>query len=166
MDLKTEIENLKHQAVQNKKINQKLFQQLKKLKPYDVDELFNTQHEWVFAEIYCLHCANCCKTTPALINQEDINRISKHLRITPKEFRNNYTTTDADGDTVFRKTPCTFLGTDNKCSIYEVRPFACKDYPHTHRKKMVQILDLTLKNAEICPAVARILNNLENNILD
>jgi Fe-S-cluster containining protein len=25
---------------------------------------------------------------------------------------------------------------DNKCSIYEVRPKACREYPHTDRKNL------------------------------
>lgn len=164
MDLQNEIKALKQNASQNKKAYQKLVQQLSKLKPYDVDELFHTQHEQVFAEIDCLQCANCCKTTPALVSNEDINRIAKHLQISPKDFMIKYVTKDDDGDTVLNKTPCTFLGNENKCSIYAVRPFACKDYPHTNRKKMQQILGLTVKNTEICPAVVRILNNIEESL--
>jgi Fe-S-cluster containining protein len=30
--------------------------------------------------------------------------------------------------------------------IYEVRPKACREFPHTDRKKFQQISDLTLKN--------------------
>ncbi|HNE50528.1 MAG: YkgJ family cysteine cluster protein [Chitinophagales bacterium] len=165
-DLENEIAALKQQALQNKKKYTRLTQQLKKLKPYDVDELFHTQHDFVFSEIDCLQCANCCKTTPALVSNDDINRIANHLRISPKDVVAKYVTKDSDGDTVLNKTPCSFLNADNTCSIYEVRPFACKDYPHTHRKKMQTILNLTVKNAEICPAVARILNQLSDDLLE
>ena len=164
MNLQNEISNLKYNALQNKKAYQKTVQQLKKLKPYDVDELFHAQHDEVFSEIDCLHCANCCKTTPALVSNEDINRISKYLQISSKDFIIKYVIKDDDGDTVLNKTPCTFLNADNKCAIYEVRPFACKDYPHTNRKKMHQILELTVKNTEICPAVVRILDNIKDSL--
>ncbi len=30
--------------------------------------------------------------------------------------------------------PCPFLGDDNYCSVYEARPKACREYPHTDRK--------------------------------
>ncbi|MCP3932375.1 MAG: YkgJ family cysteine cluster protein, partial [Bacteroidetes bacterium] len=50
--------------------------------------------------------------------------------------------------------------TENYCSIYEVRPKACKEYPHTNRKNFHQILNLTLKNYSICPAVFEIVNRL------
>jgi Fe-S-cluster containining protein len=165
MSLASEISNLKQNAARHKKSYQKLVQDLKKLKPYDVDELFHTQHEEVFAELDCLQCANCCKTTPALVSNEDINRIAKHLQISSKDFMSKYVIRDNDSDTILNKTPCTFLGSDNKCSIYEVRPFACKDYPHTNRRKMMQILDLTVKNTEICPAVVRILDEIERSLV-
>lgn len=163
MNFQDEIRQLKNQSALQKKTYQKTIQYLKNLKPLDADELIHTQHDLVFEEIDCLQCANCCKTTPALISNEDINRISKHLQISTKEFIVKYTRKDDDGDVVLNQTPCTFLNADNTCAIYAVRPFACKDYPHTHRKKMHQILDLTLKNTEICPAVARILQNIEQN---
>lgn len=135
--------------------------QLKKLPSFEVDELIHTQHEIVFAEINCLDCANCCKTTPALISQLDINRIAKHLKINNKEFIDRYTTTDDDGDTVFKQTPCVFLQQDNTCKIYDIRPFACKDYPHTNRKKQKDILNITEANIAICPAVEQIFRNIE-----
>ena len=166
MELEQEIAEIKPRALQQNKVHQKLIQQLKKLKPYDVDELFHTQHELVFEEIDCLQCANCCKTTSPLVDNEDVNRISKHLRISPKEFVTKHVTKDADGDTVLNRTPCTFLGADNKCTIYEVRPFACKDYPHTNRKKMQQLLPLTVHNARICPAVSRILDNISEALAE
>jgi hypothetical protein len=84
------------------------------------------------------------------------------MNLSIKNFMEKYVIKDEDGDYVFKQTPCVFLGTDNYCSIYEVRPNACREYPHTNRKKMHQILDLTVKNAEICPAVTRILDNMEN----
>ncbi len=135
--------------------------QLKKLPSFEVDELIHTQHEIVFAEINCLDCANCCKTTPALLSQYDISRIAKHLKISNKEFIDRYTTTDDDGDTVFKQTPCVFLQQDNTCKIYDIRPFACKDYPHTNRKKQKDILNITEANIAICPAVEQIFRNIE-----
>lgn len=165
MDLQNEISQLKINAHQNKKAYQKLVHELKKLKSFDADELFHTQHEQVFEEINCLECGNCCKTTPALITNEDINRISKHLQMTTKIFIHKFVVKDDDGDLVLNKTPCTFLGTDNYCSIYEVRPNACREYPHTNRKKMQQILNLTVKNAEICPAVVRILERINKSLI-
>jgi hypothetical protein len=57
--------------------------------------------------------------------------------------------------------PCPFLGPDNYCAVYDVRPRACTEYPHTHQTGQNKLLSLTLKNAAICPAVAYILQNIE-----
>jgi Fe-S-cluster containining protein len=49
---------------------------------------------------------------------------------------------------------------DNKCIIYEDRPKACREYPHTNRRKMKQIFTLTLKNSACCPAVEKVMDDL------
>ena len=72
------------------------------------------------------------------------------------EFIDEYLFRDSDGDYVLKSAPCPFLGTDNKCLVYEDRPKACREYPHTNRKNMQGILDLSLKNTLVCPAVFKI----------
>ena len=108
----------------------------------------------------CLTCANCCKTTSPIFRDADIRRIAKHLRIKESQLIQNYLKMDEESDYVLQKSPCTFLGADNKCDIYEVRPLACREYPHTDRKNMIQILELTVENTLICPAVARIVKTI------
>jgi len=132
------------------------FKRLKKKRPKKLDALFHELHNKAFAEINCLACANCCKTTSPIFRSVDIKRISKKMRVSQSEFENLYLKNDDDGDCVLKGAPCPFLGSDNYCNIYDFRPQACREYPHTNRKRMVQILDLTLKNTEICPAVAQI----------
>ncbi|HYX06053.1 MAG TPA: hypothetical protein VE912_04900 [Bacteroidales bacterium] len=48
--------------------------------------------------------------------------------------------------------------------VYEDRPRACREYPHTDRKKFHQILNLTLKNSEVCPAVFMVIEKLKKEI--
>ena len=136
------------------------FKKLKKKKPKDLDARFHELHDEVFSEIDCLQCANCCSTTSPIFRDVDIDRISRKFKITSPQFEKEYLTTDEDGDKVLRSSPCTFLGADNKCFIYDVRPQACREYPHTDRKRMYQILNLTQKNMEICPAVSRIVQHM------
>lgn len=121
------------------------------------DQVIYDAHTEAFDEINCLECGNCCRTTGPLLLSNDITRISKHLKISSKEFSNQYLRIDEDGDHVFKSMPCPFLGEDNYCSVYEYRPKACRTFPHTDQKGQAQILNLTRKNAKICPAVSRIL---------
>ena len=78
------------------------------------------------------------------------------------DFVESYIRIDGDGDYVLQSAPCPFLDVeDNTCGIYDFRPGACSEYPHTNRKNMHQILDLTLTNSLICPAVSSIVTQLE-----
>lgn len=149
------------QAKINLKSNAKWLQQIKRLQDRDVDNLFHEAHYAVFEEIDCLKCANCCKTTSPIFRDVDINRLSKRLKTNPSQFIANYLHMDNEGDYVLNSSPCVFLQEDNKCEVYEDRPLACREYPHTNRKKVKQILTLTLKNTEVCPAVAKIFSKIK-----
>ena len=139
-------------ALQKQKEHKKFLDNLKRKPPKNLDYTVQETHEEVFAEIDCLQCANCCKTTGPLFTEKDIDRIAKHLRMKPADFEAKFLRTDEDRDKVLQTLPCWFLNADNTCSIYEVRPKACREYPHTDRKKIYQINHLMLKNTVICPA--------------
>jgi Fe-S-cluster containining protein len=83
------------------------------------------------------------------------------MRMRPGDFLEKYLRVDEDGDYVLKSSPCPFLGDDNYCSVYDDRPRACREYPHTDRKKMVQITELTLKNTIVCPAVFEMVERLK-----
>ena len=153
----------KHRALvrQKAKENKKFFQQLKRVKPKVLDQKMHQSHEEVFACTDCLKCANCCSTTGPLFTDKDIGRIAKHLRIKPSEFTEKYLRIDEDKDYVLQQVPCAFLEEDYRCSIYDVRPKACREFPHTDRIKQYQILDLTQKNVAVCPAVYEIIEKLK-----
>jgi len=134
----------------------KVFRKMKQAKPNDLDQKFHKGHEAEFKKMDCLSCANCCKTTSPIFRDADIRRISKHLRIKEGKFISDYLRMDEEQDYVLKSSPCSFLDNDNSCSIYDVRPLACRQYPHTDRKNMFQVLEITAENSLICPAVARI----------
>ena len=144
------------QSKENYLDNRKLIQKLKKSNNREVDTLFHTEHLKAFKKIDCLSCANCCKTTSPIFRDVDVKRISKRLRMPIGKFIETYLRMDEEKDYVLKTSPCAFLDDDNTCSIYEDRPLACREYPHTDRKNMYQILDLTLTNSLICPAVSEI----------
>jgi Fe-S-cluster containining protein len=159
-----DIEKHNQKASTLKKENRIFFDKLKRTKPKNLDHQFHTLHEEVFEEIDCLACANCCKTTSPIFYNRDIERLAKHFRIKPGEFIDKYLRIDEDKDYVLRQAPCPFLGSDNYCSVYESRPNACREYPHTDRKRMEQILDLTYRNTLVCPAVLEITERLKKII--
>lgn len=150
-EAKANLPALKKKIVSFKKTNNRL-----------LDTQFHTAHVKTFKGIDCLTCANCCKTTSPIFRDADIRRIAKRLRMKEAQFIDQYLKMDEESDYVLKKSPCSFLYEDNTCSIYEDRPLACREYPHTDRKNMFQILELTATNTTVCPAVARIVEKITN----
>ncbi|MEM9934730.1 MAG: YkgJ family cysteine cluster protein [Bacteroidota bacterium] len=139
----------------------KFLKQLRKRKLKKLDETVKALHEEIFEEVDCLSCANCCKTISPVFTDNDINRIAKYLRMKPGNFVETYLHLDEEEDYVLNEAPCPFLGTDLYCSIYEVRPKACREYPHTSRVNFKKVIPLTVKNVEVCPAAHRIVERLK-----
>lgn len=155
------MDSLKKNAISKQEENKKFLQLLKRKPPRNLDQLFHSTHQQVFEKTDCLTCANCCKTTSPIFSQKDIERISKRLRIKPGDFIQKYLHVDEDKDYVLNVAPCSFLDVDNYCTIYSDRPTACREYPHTNRKNMYQVLELAYKNTFVCPAVLEIVEGLK-----
>ncbi|WP_130286219.1 YkgJ family cysteine cluster protein [Aquimarina brevivitae] len=158
------IAQLPQLAKDKHKENKKFFAKLKKKPPKNLDQTMQQLHDEEFQRTDCLDCANCCKTTGPLFTDKDVERIAKFFKLKPQQFEAQYLRRDEDGDLVLQSVPCTFLGADNYCSIYEVRPKACREYPHTDRKKFHQIGNLTVKNTAICPAAYNIVEKMKQHI--
>lgn len=162
--MKERLEELPILAKETFAETKKYFQKLKKRQQKRLDPLMQDLHEQEFAKTDCLECGNCCKTSSPIVTEKDIQRIAKYVRMKEVDFVSKYLERDGDDFYVMQTVPCVFLDTDNSCFIYDVRPKACKEYPHTNRKKFIQITDLTLKNIEICPAAYSIIQELKKKL--
>jgi len=160
MNYQEKIAQIKHNHKINNKEYKKLMVKLRKMNPRHLDDMFHDLHDEVFEKTDCLQCGNCCKTTSPMFFDKDIERLAKHFRMKAADFISKYLVIDEDDYYVLKTSPCPFLADDNYCLVYDVRPNACKEYPHTNRKKMFQILDLTHANSAICPAVSDILEKI------
>ncbi|MGY0393079.1 YkgJ family cysteine cluster protein [Bizionia sp. KMM 8389] len=158
------LKNLPKNAKDKHKETKDFFKKLKKKPPKQLDYIMQDLHDEEFQKTDCLECANCCKTTGPLFTDKDVSRIAKHFKMKPQPFIDQFLRVDEDNDYVLQSLPCTFLGADNYCSIYEVRPKACSEFPHTDRKKFQQISNLTMKNVEICPAAYNIVEEMKKRI--
>ena len=121
-------------------------------------------HDEAFSKISCLDCANCCKTISPRFKTPDVVRIAKELGMKQSVFIETYLRLDEDGDFVVKSSPCPFLGDDNMCSIYEVRPGDCRKYPYTDSGEFFEHPNTTLKNSTTCPAVFYVLERLKEII--
>jgi len=101
-------QNSLKEAGKKQKENRKKLLQLKKQRPKQINEQFNSLHEKEFETMDCLKCGNCCKTTSPIFRNADINRLSKHLRMKSGAFTEKYLKLDEDNDYVLKKSPCTY----------------------------------------------------------
>ncbi|MFT4738227.1 MAG: Fe-S-cluster containining protein [Cyclobacteriaceae bacterium] len=153
-----------NRAKSQSKENKIYLTKLGKQKSEELDLEFAKSHEATFKKIDCLSCANCCKTTSPIFLMTDIKRLAKRLEMTVADFITTYLTMDEEDDFVLTTAPCPFLDNQNKCTVYDDRPSACREYPHTNRKQMHQIMDLTYENSLICPAVSDIVDQLKTKL--
>ena len=138
----------------------KRFLNKNKKKLEGMDTQIHALHDKITNQTDCLKCANCCRSLGPRITDKDVERMAKILRMKSADVINKYLRIDEDNDLVFQSMPCPFLCDDNYCSIYENRPKACREYPHTDRKRFYQIFNLSIKNASTCPIVYEVLESL------
>lgn len=147
-------------AGKHRKEIRKFIEKLKALKPSDLDSVCQDLDEKAFQQIDCMKCGNCCKTTGPLLRDKDIDHLAAEKGIKPGKFTETFLRIDEDGDYVFKALPCPFLGAENVCSVYSSRPNACRDFPHTGQRKMINKIHLMVPNSNICPAVSVVIKGL------
>lgn len=158
------IETWRKRKTEVKAQNKKLMRRLSKSKDKKLNKRVDELHDTVFEKVDCLECANCCTSIPPLLNETDVRRAAKALGMKPAQFKDEYTRVDEDGDTVMNQTPCPFLGAGNLCDIYDSRPKACRQYPHTDNQEFLKNAKLHATNAVYCPAVFHILEALKKSL--
>lgn len=159
--MKAEYKTYLQNASKQLKGTRQFLKKLRKNVPKDLDEAFEEAHEKAFQQIDCLGCANCCKTMSPRVNNRDIKRIAKVLKMKEREFVDQYLKQDEDGDYIMNQKPCPFLQDDNKCMIYKDRPSACANFPHTNHRKMHKHLNVAANNYDRCPIVFRVIEDLK-----
>jgi len=159
--MKPDMERWEQQSLKNKKLYKKMLQRLDKKK---IIPRLQEYHDKAFNEINCLDCAACCKNYSPRFKSPDIKRISKFLGMKESDFMDKYLIRDNEGDFVVFTRPCPFLGTDNTCDIYEVRPSDCARFPYTDEDVLLNKPAITLKNSSFCPAVYVVLEQIRANL--
>jgi len=166
MSLNISIDDLKRLAKNSELENKRFAAKIKKRTPANFDDSVHSIHHEIFSQIDCLQCANCCRNLGPRITEADITKLSKKMHLKPSAFVEKYLRIDQDMDYVFKTMPCPFLAIDNYCMVYENRPKACAEYPHTDRRRFFQLLDISVKNTFTCPAVLHILESLKKRYSD
>lgn len=150
---------------ENKSGFKKFLTKIEKKPPRGLDKLAIDMDLAMWKETDCLSCANCCKTMSPTYTKLDLIRISTHLGMTTKQFKEKWLYKDSNGDWINKKQPCQFLNPmDNKCSIYELRPKDCAGFPHHTKKRMIDYMHVFKQNIEFCPATYKMVEKMKERL--
>ncbi len=160
MDMQTIVDDWKANAERHEDRNFAFLHSLKMKDDGAVDRAPHRLHEEAFSIIDCTRCANCCKTVSPRFRKADIRRIAERLNMKPGEFQATHLLADEYGDLFLKSLPCPLLGADNRCTIYDVRPRDCAEYPHTQKKGFSSRTYGIAGNSVSCPAVFYIVEQM------
>ena len=127
-----------------------------------VDRIALQLHQEVFQIVDCTRCANCCRRLRPVFTDDDIDRIAHHLERTREQFVAAFLEWDEEEHRHrTNSTPCPLLGEDNQCTVYDVRPETCKEYPYTDKKDFVFSVISRANHALVCPAAFAIVEGMK-----
>jgi Fe-S-cluster containining protein len=129
-----------------------------------VDRIALALHQEAFGIVDCTQCANCCRTLRIVVTKDDVPRIARHLGMAEPEFIATYLERDEEGRYRIKATPCPFLGDDNRCTIYDVRPEKCRGYPFTDQPDFAFSTINHANNAVVCPAVFYLVEQMKRRL--
>ena len=156
-----DIKKFRVKAVRKKAELSAFLKKLDDIVPHDMPELVARVDAKVWQDIDCTTCANCCKTMTPTFTKADMKRISAHLGMDIPTFKTKWLKKeDESGDWVNTTQPCQFLE-DNKCTIYEVRPDDCAEFPHHNKKPFDLYNDTFTNNLVHCPATLTLIDRLK-----
>ena len=130
----------------------------------ELDAVVQETTDEVWKQIDCLKCANCCRTLQIVVDDKDIQRLAQRLKMTTQQFAKQYVETDQYQTQYLKSTPCSFLGEDNRCSVYEDRPQACRDFPYLHAEGFRQRTFMMIDNTAVCPIVFNVWQQLKERL--
>ncbi|MBS1797242.1 MAG: YkgJ family cysteine cluster protein [Acidobacteria bacterium] len=162
--MKDWIENWKRNAARMEDETYNFLTRLKQYRDSDrIDRIAGEVHREVFSQIDCTDCGHCCRTVRPEVDQTDIARIAAFLGISAPEFTEKYLRSGDRDELEMKSLPCPFL-VGNECSIYDVRPALCREYPHTDKPEFTTRRFTHIANTQVCPAVYHIIQKLKNRI--
>ena len=160
------IRTFKKHFIRNKKAFRSFLTKLENRPPAGLHKMMVETDAAVWAETDCLTCGNCCKKMTPTFSPSDIKRIAGHFNMTAIAFKEKWLTYDKKaGDWQNKKQPCQFLNlTDNKCSIYAIRPSDCAGFPHLTKRRPTDYMHVHKQNIEYCPAAYKMVEKMKERL--
>jgi Fe-S-cluster containining protein len=135
--------------------------------PANLDNYVDIIEKEEWNEVDCTSCANCCRNMTPTYTFKDLQRISKHLNMTMKQFKEKWLYKNREGEWMNVNRPCQFLDRKtNLCTIYAVRPADCAGFPHLSKKKTTEYIHVHKQNVQYCPATFRMVEKLMDKVAE
>ena len=105
----------------------------------------------------CTQCGECCRNhggyTYVNLTEVELREIPEFLGLTRAEFLRRYCTKRPGFHPSLRmdEPACPFLGADNRCQIYPVRPKQCRTWPVWKENLVRETWEGPVK--EVCPGI-------------
>ena len=162
VDMQAIVDSWKANAERHYKGNFRFLRGLKMKSTGPVDRLAGELHAEVFSIINCTKCANCCRVVGPLFTDKDVSRVALRLGLDEDTFKAKYLKKceDEEGWEASSQ-PCPFLGADNRCAVYDVRPTVCAEYPHTDKKDVASRTHSLAATTLDCPAAFYIIEEMQ-----
>ena len=165
MKIETDLKKIKKAAKRKEDENWEFRSFLKgyDIKIAEMDAIVHELFEQVSSKIDCTACGNCCREILPVLELEDIDRLSHGLGISPNKFKERFLVKNNKNYSegyIFNKRPCPFFK-ENLCAHYELRPEACRSFPHLHKEEFVFRLIGVVQNYSVCPIVFNIYEQLK-----
>ncbi|MFL5741247.1 MAG: YkgJ family cysteine cluster protein [Flavisolibacter sp.] len=133
----------------------------------DLEAFANKAETEVWQEVNCLECSNCCRTMTPTYTFKDLQKISKHLNMTISQLKAKWLYKNREGEWMNVSTPCQFLDRKtNLCTIYEVRPADCAEFPHLNKRKITDYIHIHKQNVHHCPATFKWVQKLMDSVVE
>jgi hypothetical protein len=128
----------------------------------ELDAVVRETTDAVWKQIDCTTCAHCCRTLQIVVDRKDIERLAARFNLSVRNFSRRYIAVAEDKTKHFSAVPCPFLGQDNRCTVYEDRPQACRDYPYLYEDHFRSRTLGMIANAAVCPIVFNVWQTLKH----
>ena len=127
--------------------------------PIELDRAVKQLNHEISSKIDCTACGNCCREIYPHITGSDVTRLASGLGLSESEIAKKLSD-DGHGGHVFCERPCPMLK-ENKCTVYNVRPDDCREYPHLHKDDFLGGSIGTIENYGTCPIIFNVYGHLK-----
>lgn len=162
LEIVTDLDTIRRLAEEREQTYVKFRAFLKWRLDWDDAKLDKVVHETarpVYEAVECMSCANCCRTMLVSVHPGDVPRLARRLRITEAAFEERYLAVSPEREKVIAESPCPFLQ-GSVCSVYDVRPRDCREFPHLLKGDFRSRSAATYTNAADCPIVFNVMERL------